>query len=753
MERGQLMPRRALILLTAALMLAGCSRSASTPAATATLPEPSVRTVEAPDPEATTATFLEAWKQRDYAAMYAMLTPLTQDGLSQEDFSARYQEVATNAAIVDLDYAIVSSLLNPDSAQVRYRLTLHSAAVGDLVRETYMDLNLHDGNWRIAWSETTILPELAGGRGLRLNVVTPPRANIYDRNGQALAVQMTEPTVATLWIVPNQIGDEDAESAMLSALASILDRRPESIQAEYDAIRAFDWMTPLGEVTLEELQRVSGTLADTGGVNWSTYQGRYYLGQGLAPHAVGYVAQIQAEQLDEYLQQGYPQDAFVGQNGLEQIFEQELRGQPGGTLYLTDPGGDTFEILAQREFEPPFAVYTNLDRELQRHVRDAISSFTGAAVVLERDTGAVLAMASSPDFDPNLFDWHNAASNVGLQEIFQQNQPLINRATTGAYPLGSLFKIVTMGAALDSGEFDPGTIYNCGHTFTELAGVTLNDWTLERELPAQGEISLVQALERSCNPYFYHIGLELFEVGMPNALREMAEGFGLGQLTGIEIDEAEGFVPGPDHLPEAVVDPWAARDAVNLAIGQSYLQATPLQAARYVAAVGNGGTLYRPQLVNRLENAVGEVRDVFAPEAQGTLPLTDEQLASIQQGMVAVVRADKGTARRRFLGLNINIAGKTGTAQTGNEFTEPHSWFGAYTYEERENTPDIAVVVILENIGEGSEWAAPVVRRIIESYFFGRPISLYPWESQIGVERTETPTPEDNGGDGTPEPG
>jgi penicillin-binding protein 2 len=103
--------------------------------------------------------------------------------------------------------------------------------------------------------------------------------------------------------------------------------------------------------------------------------------------------------------------------------------------------------------------------------------------------------------------------------------------------------------------------------------------------------------------------------------------------------------------------------------------------------------------------------------------------------------------------LNINIAGKTGTAQTGNEFTEPHSWFGAYTYEERENTPDIAVVVILENIGEGSEWAAPVVRRIIESYFFGRPISLYPWESQIGVERTETPTPEDNGGDGTPEPG
>ncbi len=164
--------------------------------------------------------------------------------------------------------------------------------------------------------------------------------------------------------------------------------------------------------------------------------------------------------------------------------------------------------------------------------------------------------------------------------------------------------------------------------------------------------------------------------------------------------------------------------------------------------------MYRPQLVNRLENAIGEVQEPFAPEEQGTLPIAEEHLESIQQAMVNVVRADRGTARRRFLGLNINIAGKTGTAQTGNEFTEPHSWFGAYTFEEREGTPDIAVVVVLENVGEGSEFAAPVTRRIVESYFFGRPISLYPWESQIGVERTETPTPEGEEGEaeGTPEP-
>jgi penicillin-binding protein 2 len=617
-----------------------------------------------------------------------------------------------------------------------------------LVRETFMELIRQDGSWQIAWNETAILPELINSQGLLLNLVTPPRANIYDREGQALAVQVTDPGIVALWIVPNQVGDEDAESAMLSVLSRLFDRRPEDIQAEYDDIRAFDWMTPLGEVPIEEFQQVSGTLAEAGGVQWATYQGRFYLENGLAPHAVGYVAQIQAEQLAEYLQRGYPQDAFVGQIGLEAVYEQDLRGQPGGTLYLTDRDGNPIEKLAEREFDPPWAVYTNLDRDLQRNVQNAIAGFSGAAVVIERDTGAVLAMASSPGFDPNLFDWHNPTSSVGLQEIFEQNQPLVNRTATGTYPLGSLFKLVSMAAALDSDRYEPDTIYDCGWEFRDLQGVTLYDWTFERELPAQGEITLSQALTRSCNPYFYHIGLDLFQAGLPAAISDMARAFGLGQPTGIEIDEAGGRVPGPGQGDSE----WEARDSVSLSIGQSELQATPLQAVRYVAAVGNGGTLYRPQLVNRIENAVGGIREQFQPEAQGELPITDDELAAIQAAMVQVVRGDKGTARRRFLGLNLNIAGKTGTAQTG-EFSEPHSWFGAYTYEGREARPDIALVVVIENQGEGSDWAAPVGRRILEAYFFDRPISLYPWESQIGVVKTETPEPEEDGGESTVEPG
>lgn len=733
------------------LLFSACTIGAPTEenTATATLPGPTVRSEQAPDPEAAARAFLDAWQNEDYEAMYTMLSPLAQDGVSREEFMARYEQVTTRAAITGVDYEIVSSLLNTRTAQVRYRVTLHSAAVGDIVRETFMDLTRgEDGGWEIAWSATTILPELTGGNGLQLNLQTPVRGNIYDRSGLAFAVQMTDPQIVALWLVPNQIGDEEAESGMLSALGRLLDRRPEDIQAEYEDIRNTDWRVNLGEVTLEEFQSVQGVLAETGGVQWSTYSGRHYVDRGLAPHAVGYVGQIQEEQVDEFRRRGYPQDAFIGQIGLEAVYEDRLRGRPGGTLYVTDPEGTPFQKLAERPFEPPYAVYTTLDRELQGHVQAAIGGFSGAAVVIERDSGRVLAMASSPDFDPNLFDWRNPNSSAGLQNLSQLNQPFVNRAATGVYPLGSLFKVISMATALESGRFEPNTIYNCGHTWTEIPGLTLYDWTYERELPAQGEITLLQALTRSCNPYFYHIGLDLYQADEPGALSEMARAFGLGELTGIEIDEVAGSVPGPGNSQGE----WQAINSVQLAIGQDELQVTPLQVARYIAAVGNGGTLYRPQLVDRLENSLGDVLDSFEPEVQGNLPVSDENLAAIQQAMVDVVRAEKGTARRRFLTLNLNIAGKTGTASTDG-VGDPHSWFGAYTFEGREDRPDIAVVVILENLGEGSEWAAPVTRRILEAYFFGRPIYPYPWEAQIGVVKTETPTPEgEEGGDGTPEP-
>jgi penicillin-binding protein 2 len=710
-----------------------------------------VLTDAAPDPEAAVARFLDAWAERDFLAMYAMLSPLTTDSITQQAFVDRYEATWRTAALSGLDYEIVSSLIiNPRQAQVRVTATLNSLAAGDISRDYLIDLTLDDGQWTVAWTDALILPELEGGRALFLDVITPTRANVYDRVGLALAA---ESEAVALWIVPNQIGDEDSESAMLSTLRRLLDfPSDESILVLYDNIRDTDFRVNLGEVSLEAFQQVQGTLSAVGGVQWSAYDTRLYMEGGLAPHAVGYVSWIQEADLLDYLALGYQGDEFVGQIGLEFRFEEQLRGRPGGTLYATDPAGRPQEAIASQPSEPPFAVYTTLNRDLQGYAQQAIedTQLTGAVVVLERDTGAVLALASSPDFDPNLFDTSNPNSSTGLVELFQiPNDPLVNRATLGAYPPGSVFKMITMAAALESGLYTPDTIYNCGLEFREIPGLVLYDWRFEKELPASGEITLVQGLERSCNPYFFHIGLDLYNQGFETAISDMARGFGLGEPTGIELGEATGLVPDPESKQAIFDDVWRPGDAVEIAIGQSFMQVTPLQVVRYVAAIGNGGTLYRPQLVDRIQNAEGELLHQFQPEAQGRLPVSSENLQAIQRAMVNVVRDPRATAYRPCLGLHdINVAGKTGTAQTG-DFTDPHAWFAGYTFEERADLPDIAVVVVLEFQGEGSEWAAPVFKRIVESYFKGGPITRYPWEARIRVPAT--PEPENGEEDGESE--
>ena len=726
------------VLLLLSLAIAGCTLSSGprTTQAPPTLPAPAVTSLAAPDPEAAARQFLDAWRQWDYAGMYGMLSPLTQDGLSLEDFTKRYQTVRTEAAVESLTYEIVSSLVNPREAQVRYRVRLLSSVVGEFTRETWMDLKRIDAGWKIAWTETAILPELEGGKSLYLDFARPQRANIYDRNGLALA---TQADTVGLYVVPGQLGDEDAEASILRILGRLLNMRTEYIQSLYEPFRGTDFLIPVGEVSYEEFQRYEDALTGSG-VNWAVYPGRYYVGGGLAPHAVGYVAQIRQEELDDYLARGYQRDEFVGQAGLELVYQDQLRGKPGGTLYLVDADGNIGQALQSRDPEPPQAIYTTLDRDLQRNVQDAMAGFNGAVVVLERDTGRVLAMASAPGFDPNLFDARNPNSSPGLTELLGDGRrPLYDRATVGGYPLGSVFKIITMSAALESGLYAPDSLYTCNGEFTELPGQTFYDWTVGKELPPHGEVTLVQGLERSCNPYFWHIGLDLFNQGKPTAVSDMAAAFGLGSPTGIEVGDSAGQLPSPDWKLQTSGEAWTAGDAVQLAIGQASLNVTPLQVARFAAALGNGGRLLRPTLVDKIQSAAGAITYQSTVQEQAKLPLSEATLATMKQAMTQVVRADRGTARRAFLGLSINVAGKTGTAESGD--ADPHAWFAGYTFEEREGTPDIAVVVLAEYQGEGSEWAAPIFRRVVESYFLGGPRSLYRWESQIGVTRTPTETP------------
>jgi len=696
-----------------------------------------------PVPDASTAAraFLDGWKADNYSAMYALLTQLSKDATSPEDFEKHFRGIATEMALNDTSYEITSSLVqNPTSAQVGYRLTFHSSLVGDIQKETRMDLNLEGGEWHIKWDDGLVMPELAGGNYLGMERYIPARANIYDRKGHALVAQADATAIG---LNPNQI-NQDQVDTLFTWLIRLTGLTADQINARIDSVPAgADWYLPMGEVTADTIANNIDTLSNLGGLVLQPYRARYYFDGGVAPHVVGYVTTIQAEQLEEYLRKGYQRDERIGQAGLEKWGEDYLSGKRGGALYVFNSQGQIVTRLAERQPEPAQAIYTTLDRDFQQAVEKAISGFRGAVVVLERDTGRVLAMASSPSFNPNAFEPQNTNYSYQLQEIFNDPEtPIFNRATQGQYPPGSTFKLITIAAALESGLYTPETTYECGYLFTELQGITLHDWTYthfqeDGKTGPSGLLTLPLGLVRSCNPFFWHIGLDLYRQNKTTAISDMARGYGLGSLTGIQgIEEEPGNIP----IPQSEVD------ATNLAIGQGETQITPLQAAMFTAALGNGGTLYRPQLIERIAPPDGPPTLEFKPEELGKLPISPENLKVIQDAMRGVVISTKpyGTAWHRFTGLDIKVAGKTGTAQSGSG--EPHAWFVGFTFESREFEPDIAAAVIVENIGEGSDYAAPIFRRVMELYFYGRPTRLYPWESSFYV--TRTPTPEEP----TPEP-
>jgi penicillin-binding protein 2 len=729
-----------------ALLLSACSPSTATPnpggtnlTATRTPAQatPLVHTTSVPEVRTVAQTYLDAWVAEDYTTMYAMLTPASQDATTEEAFTKRHKDVAVNTTLKTIHTEILSTLTNVSSAQAAYRVILETNLLGNITRDTSMNLSLEKNEWRVQWEEGMILPELRGGNQLVLDYKIPARGNIYARDGYPIA---TTADAVALGIIPSQFED-GGESAVLSELSRLTGIPSDWIKGLYGDNYP-DKFIPVGETTLDEFNARADVVSNLPGVQWKTYRSRYYSDSGLAPHVAGYMLSIFPEELEQYQRSGYRGDESVGKRGLEKWGEKYLTGTKGVSLYVTDPAGNVVTRLSLTDPKPAYSLTTTIDPQLQLEAQRALNGFTGAIVVLERDTGRVLAMVSSPTFDPNYFIPENL-NNAGLGDVLNNpGNSLVNRAAESGYPLGSVFKIVSTATALETGVFAPDDTYECGSYYTELPGYTLKDWTVDHKLPPSGKLTLLEGLMRSCNPWFYHIGFKLAEAGVANKLSEMARAFGLGVPTGIEqIAEFEGNMPNVESQEQAVF----------MAIGQDKIQVTPLQVAGMIAAVGNGGTLYRPQLIEKITDPDGKAIYTFKAIERNKLPIQPQNLTYIQETLRRVVVDTRGTAVRAFTGLSIPVYGKTGTAETGIE-GHPHAWFAAYTDAKREGKSDIAIAVIAEYQGEGSEFAAPITRRIVEIYFLGQPQRIYPWEARLNVTRTptpsddETPVPPSNGG-------
>jgi penicillin-binding protein 2 len=705
-----------------------------------------------PSPEGAARGFLDSWQSEDFPAMYGRLAEGSHAAMTEEQFVDYYRDVHLQATVRSLEYAIGGIEMTPDTATVTFDLTLHTILVGDIVRQPRMLLERQDDGWAVAWDGQTVLPELTDGSTLVMYRAEVERGNIYDRNGLALAVQAE---AVDIGVIPGEIDDEDAVLAALSAAVKL---PREAIRLMYaDAAPA--QYVPIGDVNAEGMGGRLAQLNALAGVYLNTYTTRYYYEGGVASHVVGYLRKISPEMLDFYQERGYSGAESVGAAGLEESAEQDLAGTAGGRLLVSTPDG-TVAVLAESEGRAAMDVHTTLDAGAQAQIeRTVLGPYNGAVVVLNRDTGEVLAMASSKRFDSNLFalESTNGAHLLG-DLLADSDSPLTNRATTGKYPLGSVFKIITMAAGLESGLVAADSIYDdMDGYYYGCDGFVGEDWTIDKDLPPNGKLTLEQCLMRSCNPCFWHLGEELYNLD-PSRVPEMAKAFGLGSETGIPgLVESAGLVPDQEWKLAQTGTGWACGDALNQAIGQGALQVTPLQVADFVAAVGNGGTLYRPQVLLAIGPAEGEPVFSFEPAVRGILPLQPVNLQVIQRAMRSVVNDTKGTAYSRFYVIRntVKIAGKTGTAETGLE--NPHSWFVAYTLNEAPNKPDIAVAVIAEYAGEGSDYAARMARRVIEIFFLGRPSAYYPWEADYGLRGTDTPTETPEGFEGpeeteTPEP-
>ena len=712
----------------------------STP--TQSLPTAQVTIIPAPDAQAAVTAFLQALQKDDYAGMYNMLSQSSRDAITLENFSKRYKDALNTMSAGDIEYTINSSLLGPDAAEVAYDITYKTALAGDIQRNIVAHLVNEGGAWKVQWDEGMILPELVGGNNLAMEYSIPARGDIYDRDGKPIVSQAD---AFAFGIQTDQI-DLKTNKTLITELGKLCGFDPKYIQDQIDASGP-GWYLPMCEGTRDEAQRLL-SVSPGGLVVSDAYNSRYYFKTGLAPQAVGYTQLISPEQMDQYRRLGYNGSEKVGQAGIEKWAEDYLAGKHGGILRVVDPNGQIISTLGKSSPQPANSVYLTIDENMQYYAQQALEFFKGAVVVMEVDTGRVVAMASSPDFDPNLFDPNNPNNSALTDLVNNTNQPLLNRATQGQYPLGSAFKPITTAAALESGLYLKDTTYDCQYEFKELGTPILYDWTYDHcqkriaagqfcdtsDSKPSGLLTLQEGLMRSCNPYFWHIGLDLTKNDRKNDIANMARAFGLGSKTGIDqVEENSG----------QIIDPVTDIDAVNQAIGQGDMQVTPLQVARFMAAIANGGTLYRPQIVEKIQPVEGDPKLVFRPEATGTLPLRKENLDILRESLKMVTQNPKGTAHYNLRGLQFDVAGKTGTAKSGNGLS--HAWFAGYTENQANtNKPDLAIAVIAENQGEGSEYAVPIFRALVETYYYGTP-QTKPWYGPVG-EPPYTPTPPAAGG-------
>lgn len=549
--------------------------------------------------------------------------------------------------------------------------------------------------------------------------IPPVRGLILDRHGVVLAQSFP---AYTLEIVPKQVSDMAALLEELGGLVRITESDLRQFRRQLRERPPFEALTLRTHLTQEEAARVAVRRPFLHGVEIEARLQRHYPLGGLGVHALGYVGRISERDLERLDRSAYRGLQHIGKLGVEAAYERVLLGRVGVEKVETNAHGRPLREIERIAARAGEHVYLNIDARLQQLAEQALGPRRGAVVAIEPATGAVLAFASTPTYDPNPF-----VNGIDLDSyralLSDPDKPLINRALNGQYAPGSTIKVFLGLAALES-EGAARSPETCPGWFS-LPGSThvFRDW----KRTGHGTVDLREAIVQSCDVYFYRLAVRLG----PRTITDFLAPFGFGRRTGIDIPgESEGLLPTP-AWKSTRGQPWYPGDTVVFGIGQGPILVTPLQLAAATAAIANRGERMAPRLVRAtVQPATGELNDV-KPQPQASIPLNDKRhLESLIQYMVDTVHTPKGTAYRIGWNAPYKIAGKTGTSQVvripqGQAYDEKqmperlrdHALFIAFAPAE---APQVAVAVIVENGGSGSAAAAPIARKIMDYVVLGQ---------------------------------
>lgn len=546
--------------------------------------------------------------------------------------------------------------------------------------------------------------------------ITAPRGNIYDRNGELLVTSRISHVVS---VVPEDIKDNPYVIQFLSKVLALSEEELFQRMEEGAKYQKDQYIPLKKDVDGVAIGQIIEAKLDLPGVVVEEYPVRSYPKGEWGAHLFGYLGEINEQELAQRRGLGYRLGDAIGKTGLEKTYDFELKGEEAVRIWEVDRVGQPLLVLEEKKYVPGDNLHLTIDAHLQsvaeQAIRDQLAwaetqtnpqlnkANAGSVIAIDPRNGAILAMVSYPEYDPNQFVG-NISSTAFNELLNNPLNPFSNRVTRGHFMPGSTFKPITVLAAMEEGLVKPTETFNCTGV------VRVGNSQLRCNSP-HGELNVIDGLKNSCNIVMAELA---FRTG-PEKLAEHARLLGLGSRTGLNLEpaELEGLIGDPDWKRKARGEPWYPMETALIAIGQSFINVTPLQLAQVYASIASGGEVYTPQLVKKITTAEGETITEFSPQAVRKIKLKAESLDIVREGLEQVVA--NGTARYAFHGFpldQIPVAGKTGTAE--NKGKNDFAFFASYAPADR---PELVVVVVIEEGGFGSQAAAPVARKIYEAYF------------------------------------